>query len=65
MSCAYNSQKQTFSADKLKEILLYEDLEKLKKDCDLFGFNFNNGNVAFEKTKFNKNILNVSIFFNE
>ncbi|KAF7993652.1 hypothetical protein HCN44_010247 [Aphidius gifuensis] len=59
MSCSYNSQKQTFSAYKLKEILLYEDLGNLKRDCDLFGFNFNNGNVAFENKKFNRNILNA------
>lgn len=57
MSCAYNSQNQKFCAYKLKELLLYEDMSKLINDCNLFGFNFNNGNVTFEKKKFNKNIL--------
>ncbi|KAI4489900.1 hypothetical protein M0804_004082 [Polistes exclamans] len=57
MSSGYNSKNLTFPGLKLQELLLYKDVEKLKKDCELFNLKFTNENVLFQKTSFNNQIL--------
>ncbi|XP_015181040.1 PREDICTED: germinal-center associated nuclear protein [Polistes dominula] len=57
MSSGYNSKNLTFPGLKLQELLLYKDIEKLKKDCEIFNLQFINENVLFQKTSFNNEVL--------
>ncbi|XP_043490954.1 SAC3 domain-containing protein 1 isoform X2 [Polistes fuscatus] len=57
MSSGYDSKNLTFPGLKLQELLLYKDVEKLKKDCELFNLKFTNENVLFQKTWFNNQVL--------
>ncbi|KAL0116527.1 hypothetical protein PUN28_009887 [Cardiocondyla obscurior] len=60
MSSGYNNKILTFPGLKLQELLFYNDINKIKADCKLFGLTFTNENVLFQKSKFNEQILLVS-----
>ncbi|XP_012271424.1 SAC3 domain-containing protein 1 isoform X2 [Orussus abietinus] len=66
MSSGFNSKNLTFPGLKLQELLLYNDVSKLKADCELFGLNFTNENVQFEKSKFKEDVslATPEAFFN-
>ncbi|KAF7397391.1 hypothetical protein HZH68_008613 [Vespula germanica] len=57
MSSGYNNKILTFPGLKLQELILYKDIEKLEKDCNLFNLTFTNQNILFQKTSFNDKIL--------
>ncbi|XP_076174597.1 SAC3 domain-containing protein 1 [Ptiloglossa arizonensis] len=52
MSSGYNSKVFTFPGLKLQKILLYKDIEKIRKDCELLGLKFIDQNILFQKTNF-------------
>ena len=60
MSYAYNSQSLTYPGQRLQDILLYTDINRIRNDCDLLGLKFVNENVHFQKSKFNAGELLVS-----
>lgn len=53
MSAAYNSKTLTFPGVELQDILLYNNTDKLRNDCKLFGLTVTNGNIQFDKSSFN------------
>ena len=52
MSAGFNCKAFTFPGLKLQELLLYRDIDNIKADCELYGLIFTNGNVQFEKARF-------------
>ncbi|XP_057327259.1 SAC3 domain-containing protein 1 [Microplitis mediator] len=48
MSAGYQSKILTFPGDKLKEILLYNDMKKVSADCKLLGVDFVENNLHFK-----------------
>lgn len=52
MSVGYNSRTLSFPEEKLQEILLYRDIDQIRIDSRFFGFMYTNGNIFFEKEKF-------------
>ncbi|XP_017878264.1 SAC3 domain-containing protein 1 [Ceratina calcarata] len=56
MSLGYNSKVLTFPGLKLQQLLLYNDIDKVRADCELFGLTFTEQNILFQKTNFNDNV---------
>ncbi|XP_017798271.1 PREDICTED: SAC3 domain-containing protein 1 isoform X2 [Habropoda laboriosa] len=52
MSSGYNSKVLTFPGLKLQELLLYNEIERVRADCTLFGLAFVEENVSFQKANF-------------
>ncbi|XP_051165414.1 germinal-center associated nuclear protein [Leptopilina boulardi] len=67
MSVGYNSRTLSFPEEKLQEILLYRDIDQIRIDSRFFGFMYTNGNIFFEKEKFQNTdkIANPEMLFNE
>lgn len=65
MSVAYNSKTLTYPGLELQDILLYNNTDKLRDDCKSFGLTLANGNIQFDKSKFNdetKLVCNIFSF---
>lgn len=60
---AYNSKTLTFPGLELQDILLYNNTDKLRNDCKLFGLTVVNENVQFDKSRFNDETKLVSNIF--
>ncbi|XP_072743056.1 germinal-center associated nuclear protein isoform X2 [Anoplolepis gracilipes] len=60
MSFGYNSKVLTFPGLKLQKLLFYKDINKMQADCNLFGLAFINENVLFQKSQFNKQVLQAN-----
>ncbi|XP_066139129.1 SAC3 domain-containing protein 1 isoform X2 [Euwallacea fornicatus] len=53
MSVAYNSKNSTFPLELLQNLLLYEDVECVNKDCIYYGVQCTERNAVFVKSDFN------------
>lgn len=60
MSVAYNSKNLSFPLTVLKDLLLYESIEELKKNCEYYGLKVNETAVFFMKTDFDDDKNTVS-----
>lgn len=52
MSVAYNSKNLTYPLHKLKNLILYEDVQQSKNDCVYYGLKCTNNEVHFVKSDF-------------
>ncbi|KAK0179213.1 hypothetical protein PV327_008026 [Microctonus hyperodae] len=54
MSSGYNCKNNPYNMNDLKNILLYNNMERITIDCALYGIKFdNNNNIYFQKAQFN------------